>query len=192
MGIDTSTNTKENSCQHEMSDRGSSNEQVQEMFYDMVLSCRLHDLCDPLDTQKGAAGYDDRRRKSLGYWKLQQHKGPGKDRELGQWHGHVVGILGHYNQGKTWVMGRLSDYTFPSEGMTIRTEGMSFKWIETKSTKSSSGAGETVDVRWHLAIDTAGFNTPITLNKSTSPSKPKHVDSTVQLNELRNNNVLNL
>ena len=181
--LQTSTKTKENGDQQEMAHRESENEPVEEEFYDMVLSCRLHDLCDPLETEEGASSSDEPRRTSLGHWKLQLDKGGGKDRDLSHWHGHVVGILGHYNRGKTWVMGRLSDYTFPSEGMTIRTEGMSFKWIETKSTKGSSGAGKPVDVRWHLAIDTAGFNTPITLNKPTSPSKAMAYTCTLILPE---------
>ena len=121
---------------------------AEETFYDMVLPCRLHDLCDPPATED-ASSFGDPGWKSLGHWKLQVYKGPGEGG-----HGHVVGILGNYNRGKTWVVGRLSDCTFPSEGMTIRTEGMSFKWIEPKSE----------DVLWHLAIDTAGFNTPITLD----------------------------
>ena len=154
-------------------------------FYDMVLSCRLEDLCDPVEdsTPSGTSST-----KTSG-WKLELDSGPGKNKDLGKWHGHVVGILGHYNRGKTWVMGRLSDYTFPTESMIIRTEGMSFKWIQTEpkratgerqggnigtettpTYKAASGEEESGDVRWHLAIDTAGFNTPITLHKPESPS----------------------
>ena len=33
------------------------------------------------------------------------------------------------------------------------------------------------DIRWHIAIDTAGFNTPITLDKFGSPSKSIHLDA---------------
>ena len=137
-------------------------------FYDMVLSCSLHDLCDPLETRHGAGSLPGPRDQPLGHWKLKLDKRPGKDGNQSQWNGHVVGILGHYNRGKTWVMGRLSDYTFPSEGMTVRTEGMSFKWI---STEPKEAVGKDPEVLWHLAIDTAGFKTPVKLDKPGSPSK---------------------
>jgi hypothetical protein len=65
-------------------------------------------------------------------------------------------------------MGRLSDYTFPTESTIIRTEGMCFKWIETKK-EASSGDGSG-NVRWHLAIDTAGFNAPISFEEHGSPT----------------------
>jgi hypothetical protein len=122
-------------------------------FYDMILPCRLQELCD--DKQ--------------GNWKLKLYRPPGGGvTDLDQWVGHVIGVLGHYNRGKTYVMGRLSDYTFPTESTIIRTEGMSFKWIETKKEASSDhGSG---DVRWHLAIDTAGFNAPISFDKNESPT----------------------
>jgi hypothetical protein len=110
---------------------------------------------------------DDRQ----GRWELELYRpraSGGSTIDLNQWKGHVIGVLGHYNRGKTYVMGRLSDYTFPTESTIIRTEGMSFKWIETKKEASSDhGSG---DVRWHLAIDTAGFNAPISFDKNESPT----------------------
>jgi hypothetical protein len=64
-------------------------------------------------------------------------------------------------------MGRLSGYKFPKEGMTYRTDGMSFKWVKTTWKTVSSGEG---DHRWHLLVDTAGFNAPITLGEHESPA----------------------
>jgi hypothetical protein len=127
-------------------------------FYDMILPCRLQELCDD----------------KPGYWKLElSDRSPGEGiTDLDKWDGHVIGVLGHYNRGKTYVMGRLSDYTFPTESTIIRTDGMSFKRIETKD-KASSGHGSG-DVRWHLAIDTADFNAPISLDKHGSPSIYNH------------------
>ena len=136
----------------------------------MVLSCRLQDLCDPLEDSDRALSSPRTPNRPPGYWTLELARDPGADNPLGEWHGHVVGILGHFNRGKTWVMGRLSDYSFPTESMIIRTDGMSFKWIETKP-RGSGEAGNEQDVRWHLAIDTAGFNAPITHDTLESPGK---------------------
>ena len=129
----------------------------------MLLSCRLSDLCDHLEVGDDATILPEHQAKSAGHWKLHVHKGPGrvKDIDMKKWFGHV-GVLGQFNRGKIWVMGHLSDYTFPNEGM-------SFKWIETKTTPSR---GESQDLR-HLVIDTSGFNTPITLHKPNSPSPSK-------------------
>lgn len=113
--------------------------------YDLVLPCRLSDLC-----QGGE-----------GFWPVNVAQSPKLNTET--WYGHVVGILGQYNKGKTWIMGRLSDCEFEGEGMTIRTEGISFKWIET---------AEQTACYQHLVADTAGFHTPITLRNVKQPGKP--------------------
>jgi GTPase SAR1 family protein len=99
------------------------------------------------------------------HWKLHVKTGPGDGSRLNEWNGHVVGILGQFNRGKTWVMGRLSSYQFPAEGLTSRTEGMSFKWVRTVSRTAGL---EVQDDLWHLVIDTAGFNVPIPLAEHNS------------------------
>jgi GTPase SAR1 family protein len=100
------------------------------------------------------------------HWKLHVKTGPGDGSRLNEWNGHVVGILGQFNRGKTWVMGRLSSYQFPAEGLTSRTEGMSFKWVRTVSRTAGL---EVQDDLWHLVIDTAGFNAPIPLRGQDFP-----------------------
>ena len=134
----------------------------------MVLSCRLHDLCDPFEVSKSLS---EQRVKSLGHWKLKiMNKRLEKEADLIHWHGQVVGMLGYLNRGKTWVLGRLSDYPFPYESMTNIKEDMNFKWIESNA-RAPKGGEKYVDVRWHLAIDTAWYNAPISVDKPESPSK---------------------
>jgi hypothetical protein len=126
---------------------------IPEIKYDMVLSCPLTDLCDS-ETPKGG---------SKPCWKIQVED----DRNLGDWHGRVVGILGYLNRGKTWVVGRLSDCKFLSEGNINRTEGLSFKWIGTQG-QDQSGKSNDDDSGRRLIIDTAGFSTPILWDKAES------------------------
>lgn len=184
-------------------------EDTSDQFYDMVLSCRLQDLCDPKGRQdRPSAAESDQTAVSnqadkgtwnsgmskktdkdssvsattesdIGtstsdissqvnytcHWKLHVKTGPGDGSRLNEWNGHVVGILGQFNRGKTWVMGRLSSYQFPAEGLTSRTEGMSFKWVRTVSRTAGL---EVQDDLWHLVIDTAGFNVPIPLAEHNS------------------------
>ena len=130
MGAFTARPDKQATTSSNDQETSAPNAEKSESFYDMKLSCRLKDLCDPLPNDDGASSTSEPQG-----WKLEVYKGPVNDRDqdLVKWHGHVVGILGHYNRGKTWVMGRLSDYQFPREGMTVRTEGMCFKWIETRT-----------------------------------------------------------
>ena len=120
--------------------------------YDVILSCKLGDLCDDEISQK---------RGSPGQWTCTFNRLQDLSFPMDKWAGHVVGILGQYNRGKTWIMSRLSNCQLAKEGMTVRTEGISLKWVETTGDKE--GDRET-DKFHHLVIDTAGFNTPITLS----------------------------
>ena len=120
--------------------------------YDIILSCKLGDLCDDEASQK---------RGSPGQWTCTFNPSQDLPFPMDEWAGHVVGILGQYNRGKTWIMSRLSNCQLAKEGMTVRTEGISLKWVET--TGDDEGDREP-DKFHHLVIDTAGFNTPITLS----------------------------
>jgi hypothetical protein len=75
--------------------------------------------------------------------------------------------MGNYNTGKTWILGRLSDYEFPANGITLRTKGICCKWVQTQP---KTGSKEDSEARYHLAIDTAGFNRPIALTKAEHPT----------------------
>ena len=58
-------------------------------------------------------------------------------------------------------MSRLSNCQLAKEGRTIRTEGISLKWVETTG---DAGGDREADEFHHLVIDTAGSNTPIALS----------------------------
>jgi hypothetical protein len=69
----------------------------------------------------------------------------------------IVGILGTYNTGKTFILNKLSGFHCPS-GTTISTEGLSFKRVKNS-------------VRDFVVLDTAGMNSPVTIttDKDLSP-----------------------
>lgn len=138
-------------------------------YYDVVLLCSLMELCDNdrSETMESGATHYCPRVARQGYWKLQINRGPSNNEDIGHWNGHVVGIMGNFNKGKTWILGRLSDYEFPANGMTVRTEGICCKWIQTQP---KTGSKEDSEIRYHLAIDTAGFNSPIALAKAENPT----------------------
>ncbi|XP_065828853.1 uncharacterized protein [Oscarella lobularis] len=108
-------------------------------FYDAVLSCNVSDLCG------------DR-----GEWQVELPRGHDA-LKMKPLNGVTIGILGHFNRGKTWITSRLAKYDLPSQGMTSKTEGLSFKWISTTDGSSS----ETQNAHYHVLIDTAGSNHPI-------------------------------
>jgi GTPase SAR1 family protein len=60
----------------------------------------------------------------------------------------IVGIVGTYNVGKTFVLNKLSGYQCPS-GATISTKGLSFKYVKNPQ-------------REFVLLDTAGMNSPVT------------------------------
>jgi len=62
----------------------------------------------------------------------------------------IVGILGTYNTGKTFILNKLSGFHCPS-GTTISTEGLSFKRVKNS-------------VRDFVVLDTAGMNSPVTID----------------------------
>jgi GTPase SAR1 family protein len=142
---------------------------TQEKYYDVVLPCSLMELCDydRSETKETGATHYCPRVARQGYWKLQINREPSNNEAIGHWNGRVVGIMGNYNTGKTWILGRLSDYEFPANGMTVRTEGICCKWIQTQP---KTGSKEDSEIRYHLAIDTAGFNSPIALAKAENPT----------------------
>jgi len=61
----------------------------------------------------------------------------------------IVGLLGTYNAGKTFVLNKISNYSCPS-GVTVATEGLSFKVVKNSQ-------------REFVVIDTAGLNSPVEL-----------------------------
>eukprot|EP00118_Oscarella_pearsei_P013339 m.105971 g.105971 ORF g.105971 m.105971 type:complete len:445 (+) comp37240_c1_seq4:97-1431(+) len=112
-----------------------------EQFYDIVLRCRPANLTTELG-EKWDVEWPNRVKKVVAEVKQA---------------GKAVGILGNFNRGKTWIMSQLSDFDLPDQGLTRKTEGLSMKWI---STADKSGDPEE-DEPYHLAIDTAGINSPI-------------------------------
>jgi HSP20 family molecular chaperone IbpA len=138
-------------------------------YYDVVLLCSLMELCDydRSETKETGATHYCPRVARQGYWKLQINRGPSNNEDIGHWNGHVVGIMGNYNTGKTWILGRLSDYEFPANGITLRTKGICCKWVQTQP---KTGSKEDSETHYHLAIDTAGFNSPIALAKAENPT----------------------
>lgn len=138
----------------------------------MVWSCALTDLCDPeLPTSDNKP-----------CWKIQAEDDSSSAGKFGQWNGRVVGVLGHLNRGKSWVLGRLSNCKFPTEGMANRTNGLSLKWIEIPNDKFKDE-----DPRQHVAIDTAGLGTPIKFDRtksSTSSGNCKKSADDSQPNEM--------
>jgi GTPase SAR1 family protein len=142
---------------------------AQEKYFDVVLPCNLMELCDNdrSETKETGATHYCPRVARQGYWKLQINRGPSNNEDIGHWNGHVVGIMGNYNTGKTWILGRLSDYEFPANGITLRTKGICCKWVQTQP---KTGSKEDSETHYHLAIDTAGFNSPIALAKAENPT----------------------
>lgn len=59
----------------------------------------------------------------------------------------VIGVIGQFNKGKTFILSQLSDYKL-DHGFSISTKGLSVKFPE--------NLGKQVTI-----LDTAGFETPL-------------------------------
>jgi len=66
--------------------------------------------------------------------------------------GAVVGVLGRYNQGKTFLLQKLTRMQLGISSDFYSTEGLSFKFFSTEE-----------DTLQHVIMDTSGLNTPISL-----------------------------
>ena len=106
--------------------------------YDVILRCKPSDLCRDK------------------YWEVEfpdTTVGDSVLKKKTQKSAVAIGILGNFNRGKTWIMSRLCQCDLPDQGNTVKTEGLSLKWIE-PSDESPVG---------YVIIDSAGINSPIDL-----------------------------
>lgn len=74
----------------------------------------------------------------------------------------VVGVVGNFNKGKSFVLHKLSDYQIP-HGYSVQTKGISLKYP--MNIKKSV-----------TLLDTAGFETPLKLEKSPGNEEQKVVE----------------
>ena len=110
-------------------------------FYDIVIDVRrLLDVC----SNGWAVAYDDQKEES--YHKL----------FCSSLQSSVVSIVGNFNVGKSFVLGLLTDDTFP-RGNRVHTNGISIKFKNMdKEAEGLAGTG-----RFYWFVDTQGMNSPL-------------------------------
>ena len=122
---------------------GADSKPKKEDFYDVVLHCSPSLLClkDGVWTAELSSSVE----------KLI------KDNE--KLSGATVAILGNYNRGKTWILRRLAESaSVQKDNAKTETGGLCLKWVQ--STEGS------ITYR-HIALDSAGTNSPINLASGT-------------------------
>ena len=87
---------------------------------------------------------DRRKERKATTWKAGQVQAT----DLAEGNYAIVAIMGFYDRGKTWVLNKLMDKSFPSS-KKIATEGLSFSLTTSPS-----------QTKW-LILDTAGFGSPV-------------------------------
>ena len=129
------------------------NKDTRENMASTLESTKKRDDRDGKEKEKetnGDAKGDDASKKltrNAGF-RIQQAPIEGQSSELAEQSFAVVGVLGYYNRGKTWLLNKLLDSNFPSY-QKIPTEGLSFALAKSPSHTS-----------W-LLLDTVGFGSPL-------------------------------